>query len=148
MKALPATLISIDSKVRGFRVPRKKINELIAFVESAEKATFAEIDIAIVNDEQMATINQQFLNHQGTTDVITFDLSNEMLENGVCGEIVICCDVAAREADERKLTTQRELLLYITHGLLHLLDYDDTKLRPRTRMHARQEELLDAFLTK
>jgi probable rRNA maturation factor len=148
MKALPATLISIDSKVRGFRVPRKKINELIAFVESAEKASFAEIDIAIVNDEQMATINQQFLNHEGTTDVITFDLSNEMLENGVCGEIVICCDAAAREADERKITTQRELLLYVTHGLLHLLDYDDTKPKPRTRMHARQEELLDAFLTK
>jgi probable rRNA maturation factor len=148
MKALPATLVSIDSKVRGFRVPRKKINELIAFVESAEKASFAEIDIAIVNDEQMATINQQFLNHEGTTDVITFDLSNEMLENGVCGEIVICCDAAAREADERKITTQRELLLYVTHGLLHLLDYDDTKPKPRTRMHARQEELLDAFLTK
>ena len=148
MKALPETLISIDSKVRGFRVPRKKINELIAFVESAEGASFAEIDIAIVNDEQMAVINKEFLNHEGTTDVITFDLSNEMLENGVCGEIVICCDVAAREASERKITTQRELLLYITHGLLHLLDYDDTKPRPRTRMHARQEELLEAFLGK
>jgi probable rRNA maturation factor len=148
MKALPATLISIDSKVRGFRVPRKKIEQLIPFVASAENVIFAEIDIAVVNDEQMTTINEQFLNHQGTTDVITFDLSNEMLENGLCGEIVICCDAAAREADERKLTTQRELLLYVTHGLLHLLGYDDTKPKPRTRMHARQEELLDAFLTK
>ena len=148
MDPFPATLISIDSKVRGFRVPRKKINELIAFVESAEKASFAEIDIAIVNDEQMAVINQQFLNHEGTTDVITFDLSNEMLENGVCGEIVICCDVAAREADERKMTTQRELLLYITHGLLHLLHYNDTTPTARNRMHARQEEFLEAFLTK
>ena len=148
MDPFPTTLISIDSKVRGFRVPRKKINELVAFVESAEGASFAEIDIAIVNDEQMATINQQFLNHEGTTDVITFDLSNEMLENGVCGEIVICCDVAAREADERKLTTQRELLLYVTHGLLHLLHYNDTKPAARTRMHTRQEELLESFLTK
>jgi probable rRNA maturation factor len=148
MDHISTTLISISSQARGFRVPRKKIEQLIPFVASAEGVIFAEIDIAVVNDEQMTTINEQFLNHEGTTDVITFDLSNEMLENGLCGEIVICCDAAAREADERKITTQRELLLYVTHGLLHLLDYNDTKPKPRARMHARQEELLDAFLTK
>ena len=68
----------------------------------------------------------------GSTDVITFQH----------GDIVVCPDVAAREARRRGLTLANELLRYCVHGWLHLRGYDDVTDELRAVMHARQEALV------
>ncbi len=120
---------------------------MIDFVARAEKARIAEIDVAVVSSRQFARINRLYLNHVGATDVITFDLSDVDEPAGeINGQIVVCADVAQKQARRLGQGVQKELLLYVAHGLLHLTGYDDATPAAAKRMHARQEELLEKFL--
>jgi probable rRNA maturation factor len=65
---------------------------------------------------------------------------------GLYGQLIVCSDAAARQAGPHGLTPRNELLLYIVHGLLHLMGYDDLAVRAMAKMHARQDEILRAFL--
>ncbi len=104
------------------------------------------INLAVVDDEQMAELHQQYCNIPGTTDVLTFDLRDDQkppaVGQSVEGDIVLCMDVAARQAAERGHDTRLELLLYAVHGLLHLLGEDDHELDDYRKMHQRENELL------
>jgi probable rRNA maturation factor len=115
--------------------------ELARQVLAAEKAPPAEIEIAVVSDDEIARINMHYLRHEGPTDVITFDLSGN--GDSIEGQIIVSADTAHRQAESHGHAMETELALYVAHGLLHLLGYDDRKAKDRKKMHARQIELLD-----
>ena len=118
---------------------------MVEFVARAEKVQLDEIDIAAVTSRKIAALNRQYLQHAGATDVISFDLSDP--GQGLSAQIIVCAEVAVREARVRRIGPQRELMLYIVHGLLHVMGYDDTSPQLAEKMYARQEELLEAFLS-
>ena len=136
--------ITISSSQHAIRVPRKKLADLIGFVASQEGVAIAEVDLAVVGSAQVASLNRQYLRHAGPTDVLSFDLS-EGSTTGLCIQLVICGDLAVSQAGAHGLTPQRELMLYVVHGLLHHASYADQTVRGAVRMHAREEELLAAF---
>jgi len=136
--------INISSSQRALRPPRKKITALVEFVASVESAPLDEVDIAIVTSRRIAALNRRYLRHSGATDVLSFDLS--VPGDGIIAQVIVCGDVAVREARSRRIGPQRELMLYIVHGLLHVMGYDDTTPQAAEKMRARQEELLEAFL--
>lgn len=138
--------VAVSSDQRAMRVPRKRIRELIAFVAHAEEAEIEEVDVAVVTGRKIASLNRRWLGHRGETDVITFDLA----ERGepAHAQIVVCADIAVREGERQGHGAQRELLLYVAHGLLHLLGHDDARPADARRMHARQEQLLAEFLER
>lgn len=137
--------MTISSDQRAMRTPRKRLAGVIDFVCRAEGADVAAVDIAVVTAHRIAALNRRWLRHAGSTDVLSFDLTGPG-DAGLVAQIVVCADVAVREARRRGHAAQREMLLYTVHGLLHLTGYDDTTPRKATRMRARQEELLDAYL--
>jgi len=88
-------------------------------------------------------VNWQFLQHEGSTDVITFDhLEKRKAKSGkqrkFHGELFICVNVAVKQAKEFKTSWQAELVRYVVHGVLHLLGYDD--LQPALRRQMKREE--------
>jgi probable rRNA maturation factor len=99
------------------------------------------LSVALVDDGAMSELHERFLGVSGPTDVLTFDLEPES-PHTVDGEIVICVDVARREAAKRGHDPRDELLLYAVHGCLHLLGYDDQTAEDAAVMHAREDELL------
>ena len=113
------------------------------------------LSIAVVDDEKMSDLHLQYSNIPGTTDVLTFDLLDEpnVLDSTagqsaatqVDGEIIICADEAKRRADELNHPLQNELLLYLVHGLLHLLGYDDHDPEDHRIMHLEEDRLLNAI---
>ncbi len=137
--------LSISSHTKSIRVPRKKIAKLVAFVARAERAQLAEVDIAIVGSRKIAAMNLKYLNHSGVTDIITFDQSDPS-QPGICCQLVICADVARKKAEQLGCGIHEELLLYVTHGLLHMTSYDDTTAEEAEKMYARQEYLIKKFL--
>jgi len=137
--------VTISSDQRAMRAPRKRLAGVIDFVCRAEGADVAVVDVAVVTARRIAAMNRRWLRHAGSTDVLSFDLTGPG-DTGRVAQIVVCADVAVREARRRGHSAQRELLLYAVHGLLHLTGYDDTTPRKAARMQARQEELLDAYL--
>jgi len=137
--------VRICSRQRAVRVPRKQIAALTAFAARAEGTAVADVDVAVVCSREIAGLNRRYLHHGGPTDVLSFDLS-EGPRRGLSGQIVVCGDVAARQGPLHGQSVRRELLLYVLHGLLHLMGYEDRTVRGAVRMHAREEEILDAFL--
>ncbi len=139
--------VAISSAQKAIRVPRKRIAELVAFVAQADRCRVADVDIAVVDSAKMAELNRRYLRCAGATDVLSFDLS-EAPKIGLSVQLIVCGDLAATEAATRGLTPARELMLYIVHGLLHVMGYEDQSVRGSVRMQARQEELLDQFLAR
>jgi len=104
------------------------------------------INIAFVNDRAMAKINEDFVGHTGTTDVITFcylDGDDVLFDGDIAVDLFICVDVAEREGAKRKNSSYaRELALYIVHGLLHSAGEDDLDDVSRKRMRRREREVM------
>ena len=97
-----------------------------------------ELGVHIVGAREMARINEQFLQHEGSTDVITFNYREGKNTRPLLGEIFICIDDAMKQAKEFRTTWQSELVRYVVHGVLHLLGYDD--LKPDLRRVMKREE--------
>lgn len=101
----------------------------------------ARIGVALVDDSTIAHLNAQYLGHQGPTDVIAFDLSDEG-DDVIEGEVVISTDTAEGEASARGHDVVSEVLLYAVHGTLHLLGLDDRSSGEASRMHELEDQVL------
>jgi probable rRNA maturation factor len=99
-----------------------------------------EIGIHLVTAPEMAKINEGFLQHEGSTDVITFDYS-EGQKQPLYGEIFICVDDAIDYAKQFKTSWQSEVVRYVVHGVLHLLGYDDLEPVARRKMKVQENRL-------
>lgn len=113
-----------------------------AILKDADVAR-AEISIAIVNDEQMHRLNNQYLQHDYTTDVLSFVL--EEGEGWLDGELIVCFPYAEREAARFGWTAADEVLLYTIHGTLHLVGYDDQDPESKQEMRASEVKYLAPF---
>ena len=103
----------------------------------------AQVSVALVGDTLMARLNRRHLAHRGSTDVLSFDLSNgRPSPDAVDGELIVCVDAAKREAKLRGHAARVELALYAVHGVLHLLGYDDAVRRSALRMRRVEREIL------
>ncbi len=127
------------------RVPRKKIAGLVAFITAREGVSVSDLDVAVVDRRRIAALNRRYLGRTGPTDVLSFDLA-EGSGKPISAQIVVCGPVAADRARRRGLSVHRELLLYVAHGLLHLIGYEDNSRRAAAELSAREEDLLRAFL--
>ncbi len=103
----------------------------------------AEISVAIVTDERIHEMNRDYLQHDYPTDVITFPLSDD--EQFLEGEIVVSIDTAIRESAAMEWSSEEELLLYIVHGTLHLVGFDDQSDEDRLEMKSMERKYLIEF---
>jgi len=104
-----------------------------------------ELSVIVIDDARMAELHERFAGQPGTTDVLTFDLRDDPAGPAIDGEVYICLDEARRRAVERGHGVDKELLLYALHGLLHLMGYDDHDPADHARMHAREDQVLEAI---
>ncbi|MEZ6093092.1 MAG: rRNA maturation RNase YbeY [Pirellulaceae bacterium] len=98
-----------------------------------------EISIAVLGDSEIHELNRQFLQHDYPTDVLTFP-DDRTTESCLYGEIVVSSDTAQTNASELGVDPVGELLLYVVHGVLHLVGLDDHD--PAKRMEMRKQEQL------
>ena len=104
-----------------------------------------ELAIHLVAAKEMARVNWDFLQHEGSTDVITFDHLEARTDSSTLhGELFICLDDAVKQAREFGSTWQGELARYVIHGLLHLCGHDDLAPGPRRTMKREENRLLRA----
>ncbi len=107
-----------------------------------------DLVIYLVRAPEMATLNKKFLQHKGSTDVITFDYA-EAVPSGIRyssfelhGEIFICIDDTLSQARQFQTSWQSELIRYVIHGILHLRGFDDLHAPARRKMKREENRLL------
>ena len=104
-----------------------------------------ELCFHFIASTEMACLNETFLHHSGSTDVITFDHAEPGKAQSLHGEIFISLDDAVAQATEFRTTWQAELARYIVHGLLHLRGYDDLQPAARRKMKREENRLVQAL---
>ena len=90
----------------------------------------------------MTRMNEGYLRHKGSTDVITFDYADANRPKCLAGEIFVCLDEALAQAPRFRVTWQNELVRYIVHGILHLSGYDDKTTAARKKMKSQENRLM------
>ena len=102
----------------------------------AELPGAAEFNVALylVDTSEITRLNETFLHHKGSTDVIAFDYSGERGFPALHGEVFVCLDQAFRQCRRFHTTWQSELVRYMIHGVLHLSGFDDHRPAQRRRM--------------
>jgi len=155
-------VVQIARYFGGLDVHTPKLRKLVKTVCSRFKLSKATVSIAIVNDSEMKRLNKQFLKHNTATDCLSFDLSDDrpplpkrgvrkQQEKNVPGrgrstakifELIVNGERAIKEANMRGHSTEAELALYITHGLLHNLGFDDSTQAKAKKMHDTEDEIL------
>lgn len=105
----------------------------------------SEISIAIVDDPAIRKLNKQYLNHDYETDVISFVLDVDESIGYLTGQLVVSTETAARMANEVGGTMQEELLLYVVHGTLHLVGFDDKDPLDAEEMRSAEKRYLHAM---
>jgi probable rRNA maturation factor len=103
----------------------------------------ASVSIAIVDDATIERLNQQYLKHTGPTDVLSFVL--EASEGRLEGEIIASAETAAASAARFGWDVADELLLYVIHGALHLVGYDDANDESLAAMRKSERLYLSHF---
>lgn len=96
-----------------------------------------ELNFILCSDEYLLRINQDYLQHDDYTDVITFDNSEEL--KTIVGDIFISLDRIKENALSFKSTTVNELCRVIIHGTLHLLGYKDKTKAAKREMTAKED---------
>jgi probable rRNA maturation factor len=132
--------IAKNFKDTDFSLPRLK--KLVKVICSRFKLSKATISIAIVDDAQIRKVNKQFLNQDIPTDCLSFDLSDNGTGPAKSFELVVNAEMAVRQANLRGHSSEAELALYITHGLLHNFGFDDSTQDQARKMHNTEDEIL------
>lgn len=100
------------------------------------------LEINIVATPQMRRLNETFLRHRGSTDVLAFDYTDGAQRGALFGEIFVCADEAGIQAARFRTSWQSELVRYLVHGVLHLKGYDDQRAVSRRKMKREEDRLL------
>ena len=115
------------------KFPYKNRNLLLCIVQKISSITGLSsvapqssiLEIILVDDLKMTEINESFLKHQGSTDVITFNYLDTVEDDETVAELYISLDTAHKSAREYSTSFSEEVILYIIHGNLHLMGFDD-----------------------
>jgi probable rRNA maturation factor len=136
--------VNICTKCKTVAFDKQQIINLVSQTAEHFDVRKAQINIAILDDRQIVDMNRRFLDKNGTTDVISFDISDDDSKEKTF-DIAVNAQLAKKQAQSRGHSPQAELVLYILHGLLHNLGFDDTTSRKAAKMHETEDDILEKF---
>ena len=114
----------------------------ISNVILSESKTEGEISYVFCDDDYLLKINNQYLNHDTLTDIISFDYS---VGNQINGDIFISIERVAENAIEFKTDFEEEMKRVMIHGILHYCGYRDKTDNDQTIMRQKEEEKMKMF---
>jgi probable rRNA maturation factor len=154
--------VTVSNRQHARRVDTRRLRQIAkALLAESLRVEEADLGIYLVAEPEMTRLNETFLQHAGSTDVIAFDyvkvvgqassLSHSKIPNigdrqDACptlhGEIFICVDEAVWQARKFRTSWQSEIARYLVHGVLHLLGHDDSRAGDRRKMKRAENRLL------
>lgn len=113
----------------------------------------SDLSVTLVTEAVMSDLHVKWMDEEGPTDVLSFPMDEvrppppgqEPVE-GLLGDVVVCPTVAAQQARNAGHATIEEILLLVTHGILHVLGYDHATPEEESEMFGLQRRLLLGFL--
>lgn len=130
--------------IKPIRISKKKLSQFILFQLTYLTQQNYHISYIITNDKTLHKINLQYLQHDTYTDIITFDLSDNLC-NIKTADIFISIERVIENAQKLNLHWKEELHRVIFHGALHLAGYKDKKTKDKLLMRQMEDEWIIAY---
>ncbi len=112
------------------------VEKVVAAVIAYEGQRCDEVAVYFIDNNAMCRLHEEYFDDPSPTDCISFPIDSEAASYRVLGDIFVCPDTAITYAQEHRGDPHRETLLYIVHGLLHLMGYDDIDPKDEVQMRA------------
>lgn len=122
---------------------KKTLHNLVSFIKKELNFTISSLIINFVSPELITNINKNYLEHNYSTDIITFNYTGN--HTILDGELYISVEDAVINAKKYRISTKFEFYRLIIHGILHLLGYDDLKKNDKVIMKKLENKLLRKF---
>ncbi len=130
--------LEINNLVK-FKLDKKSFSQVAKIVLKGENRQTESISLALVAGAEMKKLNKKFRSKNKPTDVLSFELNDELY----LGEIIICPEVVADNAKKYGVSIKSEMLKVFAHGILHLCGYDHEKSKKEEEiMEAKQDKYL------
>jgi probable rRNA maturation factor len=122
--------------ISAVAIDQDKLEKHVKFLLSNEQKVLGDISIIFCSDEYLLKINEEYLNHNYYTDIITFDYCEN---NVISGDLFMSLERIAENADKFQTTFNKELYRVIFHGLLHLVGFKDKTDSEQKMMREKEE---------
>ncbi|RAJ14138.1 rRNA maturation RNase YbeY [Arenibacter echinorum] len=119
-----------------------KFADWISRIVLSEDESYSQLDFIFCDDEYLLKINQDYLNHDTYTDIITFPYEDN---NGIAGDIFISVERVRDNASEYGVDFDTELKRVMAHGVLHLIGYGDKSEEEASQMRLKEDEKIKLF---
>ncbi|MBN1589091.1 MAG: rRNA maturation RNase YbeY [Pirellulales bacterium] len=143
MRKNPELVIDIADEQSVFTVDLESIRLAVVRILEEARIERAQISVALVDDPTIRELNRRYLEHDYATDVLSFVLESSV--EHLDGQIVVSTETAQNEAVRYGWSADDELLLYVIHGALHLVGYDDATPEEQVKMREREKVVLGFF---
>ncbi|WP_323755608.1 rRNA maturation RNase YbeY [Roseivirga sp.] len=119
----------------------EKITLWLERIAELENTPIEEISYIFCTDDYLLKINQEYLDHDYYTDIITFD-NRDSPEDPIESDIFVSIDRVTENASDQNVSFEHELKRVLAHGLLHLIGYNDKTEEEQLLMREKEEAYL------
>jgi len=134
--------IEITDRQKFLAVDLEQLQSTVRYVLTQFSLRKAVLSLVIVDDPAISELKKRFYGKSMVTDVLSFDLRDDTDSELDC-EVIVNGQRALEAAKDRSIDALAELNLYVIHGLLHQLGYNDQTPRQSRRMHKKEDQLLE-----
>tara|TARA_Y200000002_G_scaffold63711_1_gene48745 strand:- start:135 stop:542 length:408 start_codon:yes stop_codon:yes gene_type:complete len=135
-------MIQFEVEIKYSLKEKRRIKEWLNLVAFEEGSKIQNLNFLIVGDKRMIHFNKTYLNHDYSTDIITFDNSEN---KKISGDIVISIERVKENSKKYKVKLEDELRRVMVHGLLHLFGYDDKNEKEKKRIRKKENYYLEMY---
>ena len=143
--------LSVAGISRCYFLNKKKLNDIVIFILKSIGVYEANLSIIFTTDSKIKHLNYLYRKKNRPTDILAFSMQEGRRlkrDSSILGDIVISVDRAKKQAGAFDSTFEKETYLYIIHGILHLVGYDDERPLLRKRMRKKESEILNVLLRR
>lgn len=133
--------IYIFNSQTSLKISKPQVKKIAVEVVKFEQKQYDEVSLNFIDSSKMCLLHEQFFQDPSITDCISFPMDDDEQEGyRVLGEIFVCPQTAIDYAIQHQGDPYWETTLYIVHGLLHLMGYDDLEKSKRTQMRKAEKK--------
>ena len=137
--------VEVLDQQKNIRIDTKQIKKITTkSLKHLKQHKDCALNIVFVSPYRIKQLNKKYFKKNRVTDVIAIEPGkfDREIFNNYLGDIIICPQKAGENSKRFNTSLKNEVSLYIAHGILHLLGYDDLKEKDREKMERRQQELM------
>ena len=125
------------------QIKKTDLHELIKALSEELNFRIESLEVNFINSDKIREINRRYLSHDYSTDILTFNYSDEI--SVIDGEIIISLDDARNNSKRFKVLFKQEIARLVIHGILHLSGFNDNNRINKIKMKRMENKLLNRF---